>query len=77
MCLFLNWLIPTVDAFPRSQRFLLGDRIQNTALDVLEEIVWAIYLSEERLVVRRMRRPVAGASPARITARPARRQLEK
>jgi hypothetical protein len=25
------WLVPTVDKFPRSQKFLLGDRIQATA----------------------------------------------
>lgn len=29
---FLLWLIPTVDKFPRAQKFLLGDRIQSTAL---------------------------------------------
>jgi hypothetical protein len=33
---FLLWLVPTVEKFPRSQKFLLGDRIQTTALDVLE-----------------------------------------
>ena len=29
---FLLWLVPTVEKFPRSQKFLLGDRIQATAL---------------------------------------------
>jgi hypothetical protein len=33
---FLTWLIPTLEKFPRAQRFLLGDRIECTALDVLE-----------------------------------------
>lgn len=28
---FLLWLVPTVDRFPRSQKFMLGDRIQDTA----------------------------------------------
>ena len=28
---FLLWLVPTVDRFPRKQKFLLGDRIQETA----------------------------------------------
>lgn len=32
---FLVWLVPTVEKFPRSQRFLLGDRIQTMALDGL------------------------------------------
>jgi hypothetical protein len=40
---FLLWLIPTVDKFPRAQKFLLGDRIQATAMDVLEGLVEATY----------------------------------
>ena len=36
---FLPWLVPTVEKFPRSQKFLLGDRIQATALDVLERLI--------------------------------------
>ena len=33
---FLLWLVPTVEKFPRRQKYLLGDRLQATALDVLE-----------------------------------------
>lgn len=40
---FMLWLIPTVDKFPRAQKFLLGDRIQNSALDVLEGLIEAAY----------------------------------
>jgi hypothetical protein len=40
---FLLWLVPTVEKFPKSQKFLLGDRIQATALDVLERLVEATY----------------------------------
>jgi hypothetical protein len=40
---FLLWLVPTVEKSPRSQKFLLGDRIQATALDVLERLVEATY----------------------------------
>jgi len=42
------WLIPTLEKFPRSQRFLLGDRIQSTALDVLERLVEATYSRQRR-----------------------------
>ena len=35
--------MPTVERFPRSQKFLLGDRIQATALDVLERLIEATY----------------------------------
>ena len=40
---FLLWLVPAVERFPRRQKFLLGDRIQNAALDVLESLVEATY----------------------------------
>ncbi len=40
---FLAWLIPTVERFPRRQKFLLGDRIQTSALDVLERLIEATY----------------------------------
>lgn len=36
---FLMWLIPTVEKFPRTQKFLLGDRIQTTALNVFECLI--------------------------------------
>ncbi|MEO1610649.1 MAG: diversity-generating retroelement protein Avd [Pseudomonadota bacterium] len=40
---FLLWLVPAVERFPQSQKFLLGDRIQSTALDVLEALIEATY----------------------------------
>ena len=46
---FLTWLIPTLEKFPRAQRFLLGDRIEGTALDVLERLIEATYTRERRL----------------------------
>jgi hypothetical protein len=45
---FILWLVPTVEAFPRSQKFLLGDRIQTTALDVLEALIEATYTRDRR-----------------------------
>jgi hypothetical protein len=33
---FLLWLGPTLEKFPKGQKFTLGDRIQNLALDVLQ-----------------------------------------
>lgn len=40
---FQLWLIPTIEKFPRSQKFLLGDRIQSGALDVTERLIEATY----------------------------------
>jgi hypothetical protein len=45
----LNWLVPTIGRFPREQRFLLGDRIQSTALDVLESLIEATYTRDRRV----------------------------
>jgi hypothetical protein len=36
-----TWLVPTVEKFPRSQKFLLGDRMPSTALDVSERLIEA------------------------------------
>ncbi len=40
---FVLWLVPAVERFPRSRKFLLGDRIQTVALDVLERLIEATY----------------------------------
>lgn len=40
---FLLWLVPTVEKFPKAQKFILGDRIQSGALDVLERLIEATY----------------------------------
>ena len=40
---FVVWLVPVLERFPRSQKFLLGDRIQQTALEVLEALIEATY----------------------------------
>jgi len=45
---FLQWLIGTVEKFPRDQKFLLGDRMQRTILDVLEALIEATYRRERR-----------------------------
>ncbi len=40
---FILWLVPTVEKFPRSQKFLLDDRIQSTAFEVRERLIEATY----------------------------------
>ena len=45
---FLTWLVPTIEKFPRSQKFTLGDRIHATALDVLEALIEATYTRDRR-----------------------------
>jgi hypothetical protein len=38
---FLMWLAPTLEKFPRSHKFTIGDRIEVLALDVLEALIEA------------------------------------
>ena len=45
---FVTWLVPTVEKFPRAQKFLLGDRIQSTALDILDALIEATYTRDRR-----------------------------
>ena len=59
---FLLWLVPTIEAFPRSQKFMLGDRIQSIALAILEALIDATYsrsrdrqLSEANLGLEKLR----------------------
>ena len=49
---FMLWLTPTVEKFPRSQKFLLGDRIQGAALDIIEGLVEATYTRNRLPVLR-------------------------
>ena len=45
---FVLWVVPAVERFPRKQKFLLGERIQATALDVLERLIEATYTRNRR-----------------------------
>ena len=45
---FMQWLIPAVEKLPRTQKFLLGDRLQTTALDVLESLIEASYTRDRK-----------------------------
>ena len=50
---FLLWLLPTVEKFPRSHRFTLGDRIEINALNVLEALIEATYTRDRADALRR------------------------
>lgn len=39
----LRYTIPMLNKFPRSQRFTLADRIQNSLTELLEELIRAYY----------------------------------
>jgi len=37
---FLLWIIPKLEKFPRSQKFLIADRIEIVLLEVLDIFSW-------------------------------------
>jgi hypothetical protein len=43
---FLLWLLPALEKFPRSHKLTVGDRIETTALNVLEALIEATYTRE-------------------------------
>jgi hypothetical protein len=57
---FLLWLMAALEKFPKSHKFTVGDRIETTALDVLEGLIEATYTRE------RDRRALIASARARI-----------
>jgi len=48
----IAWMVPTLEKFPKSQRFLLGDRIQSVLLDILEHLIRAAYSKNKENALR-------------------------
>ena len=48
----LLWLIPATGRFPKNQRYLLGERIENQLLDVLDLLISARYSKEKADILR-------------------------
>ncbi len=40
---FIMWLVPTIEKLPTSHKFTIGERIETTALDVLDALIEATY----------------------------------
>lgn len=45
------WYVPLLNKLPRDQKFILGDRIQNTLYDFLEGLLRARYSREKAAVL--------------------------
>lgn len=50
---FLEWLLPLTEKFPHKARFTFANRIDNLALDIVEDLVEARYTREKRAILRR------------------------
>jgi hypothetical protein len=44
---YAKWVLERVEGFPKSQRFILGQRLSNHVLDVLELLVKASYARDK------------------------------
>src|SRR5665213_3184713 len=49
---FLKWLLHTTEKFPKKVRFTFSDRINNLALNVVEELVEARYSGNKKMILR-------------------------
>jgi hypothetical protein len=47
----LLYLVPQVSKFPKSQRYLLGERLESACFDVLELLISATYAREKRQIL--------------------------
>ena len=45
-------MVPKLEKFPRSQRFLIGDRIESTMLDILDLLIDAAYSKTKSNILR-------------------------
>jgi hypothetical protein len=43
----IKWYVPILNKFPRDQKYMLGDRIQNTLYSILESLIRARYRREK------------------------------
>jgi hypothetical protein len=50
---FILWVLPHLENFPRSHRFTLSDRLEHTALDILELLIEAAYAREKSALLTR------------------------
>lgn len=45
------WMLPKIANFPKDQRFLLADRIEQLLLDILELLIEAVYTRHKREIL--------------------------
>lgn len=51
---FLEWLLATTEKFPKRVRFTFADRINNIALDIVEDLVDARYSRDKTPILKRI-----------------------
>jgi len=48
---YAKWVLERAESFPKSQRFVLGQRLSNQVMEVLELLVEAAYSREKKSVL--------------------------
>ncbi len=49
---FITWFLPKIEKFPRNYKFLLGDRLVEIQLSLLERLIEAYYGRDKRTSLR-------------------------
>ena len=49
---FIVWFLPKIEKFPRNYKFLLGDRLVEIQLNLLERLIEAYYTKDKRSSLR-------------------------
>ena len=49
-----DWILDTVEKFPKSVRFTISTRISNITLDIMEGIIEAIYTKDRSYILERL-----------------------
>ena len=52
----VGWILDRAEKFPKSDRFVFGQRLANHAVDLLEQIVEALYTRDKLELLRRLNR---------------------
>lgn len=50
---FLEWLLPVTERFPKRVRFTFSERINQLALDIVEDLIEARYTRDKQVHLRR------------------------
>jgi len=48
------WMFPLITKFPQKQRFVLGQQLQNSLLDILKNIIQANHESDKAIVLKQV-----------------------
>ena len=47
----IKWYIPRINKFPRDYKFVLGNRLQNTLYNILEDLIRARYRRDKLIIL--------------------------